>query len=102
MRAATVLAVCLLTTACGSNMEQRSATGGLTGAGIGALAGGPVGAAIGVLAGGVGGAAAPEGADQAARQALGQERKAFAGAGGRPASSSGSSRAATQAGAPLR
>src|SRR5437870_4674676 len=101
MRTATVLAVCLLTTACGSNMEQRSASGGLTGAGIGALAGGPVGAAIGVLAGGAGGAVTPVGADQAAKQALGQERKAFASVTGQPASSGGSSRP-TQAGVPLR
>jgi peptidoglycan hydrolase-like protein with peptidoglycan-binding domain len=99
MRTATVLAVCLLTAGCGTNTEQRSASGGLTGAGIGALAGGPVGAAIGAAAGGAGGAVAPEGADQAARQALGKEHKTFAGAGGRPASASGSSQRASQAGA---
>jgi len=57
-----------------------------------------------VLAGGAGGAVAPEGADQAAKQALGQERKAFASVTGQPASSSGSSRptSAAQAGVALR
>jgi len=60
----------LLLTACGTNVEQRSATGALGGAGIGALAGGPVGAAIGFGAGAVAGAAAPAGADQVAMWGL--------------------------------
>ena len=62
-----VAAVGLLLTGCiGSTVEQRAATGALTGVGIGALAGGPVGAAIGFGAGVVAGAAAPVGADQVA------------------------------------
>src|ERR1700736_2263364 len=97
-----ILAVCLLAAACGSNTEQRSAGGGLSGAGIGALAGGPIGAAIGVVAGAGGGAMLPEGADQSVKRALGLEHKTFAGASGQPASSSGSSRGAARAGASLR
>jgi hypothetical protein len=61
-----LVAVALLATACGTNQEQRSATGALTGAGIGALAGGPIGLVIGGLAGGAAGAATPVGADQVA------------------------------------
>lgn len=61
-----LIAVALLATACGTNQEQRSATGALTGAGIGALAGGPIGLVIGGLAGGAAGAATPIGADQVA------------------------------------
>ena len=52
-----VIALGLLTAACGTNQEQRTATGALTGVGIGALAGGPVGAALGLAAGGGGGIA---------------------------------------------
>lgn len=46
-----VLAVAALLTACGSNVEQSAATGGLGGAAIGAAAGGPIGAVIGLGAG---------------------------------------------------
>ena len=42
--------------ACGSNTEQRSATGAGSGAVAGALVGGPVGAVVGAAAGGAGGA----------------------------------------------
>jgi hypothetical protein len=69
MRFATVggvIALALLTSACGTNQEQRASTGALTGAGIGALAGGPLGLVIGGLAGGAAGAATPVGADQVA------------------------------------
>ncbi|HEY0527022.1 MAG TPA: peptidoglycan-binding domain-containing protein [Stellaceae bacterium] len=69
-RISMVAAAGLLLTACGTNVEQRAATGALSGAGIGALAGGPVGAAIGFGAGAVAGAAAPVGADQVAMWGL--------------------------------
>lgn len=68
-----VVALGLLTAACGTNETQRSATGGLTGLGIGALAGGPIGALIGGAAGAVGGALMPEGADTIAENMLHKE-----------------------------
>ncbi len=71
-----VIALGLLTAACGTNQEQRTATGGLIGVGIGALAGGPVGAAIGLGAGVVGGALMPEDATAIANNALGREHRA--------------------------
>lgn len=74
----TLVALCLLTAGCGSNMEQRTATGALTGAGVGALAGGPIGAAVGAAVGGVGGAATPVGADQAFNKALGISHQSVA------------------------
>ncbi|HLO74826.1 MAG TPA: hypothetical protein VK196_00040, partial [Magnetospirillum sp.] len=46
-----LLAGVLALGACGSNVEQSAATGGLGGAAIGAVAGGPIGAAIGLGAG---------------------------------------------------
>ena len=52
--------------ACGTNQEQRAATGGLTGFAIGALAGGPIGALIGTAVGGGAGALTPIGADEVA------------------------------------
>jgi hypothetical protein len=67
-----VAAAGLLLTACGTNVEQRAATGALSGAGIGGLAGGPLGAVIGFGAGAAAGAAAPVGADQVALWGLGQ------------------------------
>src|SRR5579872_3567659 len=73
-----VIAMSLLTTACGSTTEQRAATAGLTGAGIGAVVGGPIGAAIGAAAGGVGGALAPEGVDVIASDLVHRERTAGA------------------------
>jgi hypothetical protein len=82
MRIGTVcggIALALLASACGTNQEQRSATGALTGAGIGALAGGPFGLVIGGLAGGAAGAATPVGADQVAFWGMDQTREAVAG-----------------------
>jgi peptidoglycan hydrolase-like protein with peptidoglycan-binding domain len=75
-----VVALGLLTAACGSNTQQRAATGGLTGLGVGALVGGPVGAIVGVAAGAVGGWAMPEGADTLALNAIGKEKTAASGA----------------------
>jgi peptidoglycan hydrolase-like protein with peptidoglycan-binding domain len=102
MRTATVIALCLLTTACGSDTETRTASGALFGLGIGALAGGPLGAGIGLGAGLVAGAVTPVGADQAAQQALGWKQKEYAEVTGQPATSGTSTppRAATR-GAPL-
>jgi peptidoglycan hydrolase-like protein with peptidoglycan-binding domain len=71
-----VLALGLLTAACGTSTEQRTATGGLLGAGIGALAGGPIGAAIGAGAGLAAGVAMPEDATTLANNALGREKSA--------------------------
>lgn len=71
-----VIALGLLTAACGTNQEQRTATGALTGAGIGALAGGPIGAAIGLGAGAIGGAMMPEDATAIANNLLGREHRA--------------------------
>jgi hypothetical protein len=68
----------LLATACGTSQEQRAATGGLGGAGIGALAGGPVGAAIGLGVGAVAGAVTPIGADQAAMYGMGWTKETVA------------------------
>ena len=73
-----VIAVALLASACGTNQEQRSATGALTGAGIGALAGGPFGLVIGGLAGGAAGAATPVGADQVAFWGMDKTHEAVA------------------------
>jgi len=61
-----ILATAVVTVACGTNQEQRAATGGLTGVGIGALAGGPIGALIGLGVGAGAGAVTPVGADQVA------------------------------------
>jgi peptidoglycan hydrolase-like protein with peptidoglycan-binding domain len=74
--APTALAVGLLLAGCGSNTEQRSSTGALTGIGVGAVVGGPVGAVVGGVVGGIGGAAAPEGADQLADSAIHKEKTA--------------------------
>jgi peptidoglycan hydrolase-like protein with peptidoglycan-binding domain len=75
-----VVAVSLLTAACGSTETQRAATGGLAGVGIGALAGGPLGAVIGGLAGGAAGAVMPEGADTLALNAIHKEQNVASGA----------------------
>src|SRR5690348_6361050 len=74
-----VIALGLLTAACGSNTQQRAATGGLTGLGVGALVGGPVGAIVGTAVGAAGGWAMPEGADTLALNAIGKEKTAAAG-----------------------
>lgn len=66
-----MLALGALLTGCGSTTEQRAATGGLAGVGIGALAGGPIGALIGAGIGAAAGAAAPAGVEQLARLGLG-------------------------------
>jgi hypothetical protein len=66
LRALAAGAVALFVYGCGSNVEQRSATGGGTGIAAGAALGGPVGAAVGVVVGGAGGAIEPEGVDQLA------------------------------------
>src|SRR5919201_2616331 len=73
-----IVAMALLASACGTNQEQRSATGALTGAGIGALAGGPLGLVIGAAAGGAAGAVQPIGADQIAFWGMDQTRGAVA------------------------
>ena len=70
-----VVALGLLTAACGNNTTQRAATGGLTGAAVGAIVAGPVGALAGAGAGAAGGWAMPEGADTLALNAIGQEHK---------------------------
>jgi hypothetical protein len=71
-----IIALGLLTAACGTNLQERSATGGLTGAGIGALAGGPIGALIGAGAGAAAGAMMPEDATTIAQNALSREHLA--------------------------
>jgi len=97
-----VMALCALTAACGSDESQRAATGGLTGIGVGAVVGGPVGAAVGGIVGAAGGAAMPEGADTIAANGLHQEksasRSALANAGLGP--TAGSSQPAATAQAP--
>lgn len=52
-----VFGLALATAACGANMEEKSATGGLGGAAAGAVVGGPVGAVVGAAAGAGAGAA---------------------------------------------
>lgn len=96
-----VVALALLLAACGSTTQQRAATGGLTGLGIGALAGGPVGALIGGAVGSVAGWITPEGADTLALSVLRPTRTASAGssnagaAGSSVAPSSGSGAGST-------
>jgi hypothetical protein len=82
MQKTLITAVCLLVAACGSNTTERASTGALTGIGTGALIGGPVGAVVGGAVGGAGGAAAPMGADQATRRALGWEKREVSNATG--------------------
>lgn len=50
--------------ACGSNLEQRAATGGMGGAATGAMVGGPVGAVVGGAIGAGAGAMLEEGVDE--------------------------------------
>ncbi len=61
--------VLLLLSACGSNTEQRAATGGLGGAAAGAVVGGPVGAVVGGAAGAGAGTVMDEGVDKKVRDA---------------------------------
>lgn len=56
--------VLLFVSACGETTEQRAATGGLGGAGAGAVLGGPAGAVVGGAAGAAGGAVMDEGVDE--------------------------------------
>lgn len=69
-------------TGCGSNTEERAATGVLGGAAAGAVVGGPVGAVVGGAVGGTGGTLLPKGADDYA----GDAKDAIAGepSGGAP------------------
>ena len=60
---ASVMALLLLA-ACGSNTEQRAATGGLSGAAAGAVVGGPVGAVVGGAVGAGAGSTLDEGVDE--------------------------------------
>lgn len=78
MRTVTVVALALLSTACGTDVQQRAATGAGTGILVGALVGGPVGAAAGAAVGGAVGWAAPEGADQLAQQGIDKGKQAYA------------------------
>jgi peptidoglycan hydrolase-like protein with peptidoglycan-binding domain len=75
-----VVALGALTAACGTDTQQRSASGGLTGLGVGALVGGPVGAIVGGAVGAVGGWAMPEGADALALNAVHKGKTAASGA----------------------
>lgn len=61
--ALSVVALGLLTAACGSTEEQRAATGGATGVLSGALIGGPIGALVGGAVGAGGGAMLSQGVD---------------------------------------
>ena len=63
-------AALLLLAGCGRTVEQRAATGGVSGVAVGALLGGPIGAVVGGAAGGLGGAALNQGVDQTAKQAI--------------------------------
>jgi peptidoglycan hydrolase-like protein with peptidoglycan-binding domain len=93
-----VLALGLLTAACGSNETQRAATGGLTGIGAGALIGGPIGAVVGGAVGAVAGSAMPEGADTLTAKALHKEQGATAEALNDAGLGNGSSRSAQVSG----
>jgi len=75
-----VIALGLLTAACGADTQQRAASGGLAGLGVGALVGGPIGAIVGGAAGAAGGWAMPEGADTLALNAIHKEKTAASGA----------------------
>jgi peptidoglycan hydrolase-like protein with peptidoglycan-binding domain len=75
-----VLALGLLTAACGSNETQRAATGGITGIGAGAVIGGPIGAVVGGVVGAGVGTAMPEGADTLTARAFHKERSMTANA----------------------
>jgi hypothetical protein len=85
---ASVIALGLLTVACGSTDNERAATGALGGAAIGGLAGGPIGFIVGGAVGGAGGYAIGEpvtdilkDTGQSAQRALGREpREPAAGA----------------------
>jgi len=69
-----VVALGALTAACGTDTQQRAASGGLTGLGVGALVGGPIGAIVGGAVGAAGGWAMPEGAETLALNAIHKEK----------------------------
>jgi hypothetical protein len=79
-----VVALGLVTAACGTTQQQRSATGGLTGLGAGAIIGGPVGAVVGTVVGAAGGAILPEDATTIANNMLGRAHRAGNAALNRP------------------
>jgi len=54
----------ILLAACGSNTEERAATGGLGGAAAGAVVGGPVGAVVGGAVGAGAASTLDEGVDE--------------------------------------
>ncbi|KAA0598385.1 putative spore protein YtfJ [Azospirillum lipoferum] len=66
-----ILGLALATAACGANMEEKSATGGLGGAAAGAVVGGPVGAVVGAAAGAGAGAATQKIEDRNAQSGSG-------------------------------
>jgi peptidoglycan hydrolase-like protein with peptidoglycan-binding domain len=80
IRVTGVVALALLTAACGTTTQQRAASGGLTGLGVGALVGGPVGAIVGGAVGAAGGWAMPEGAETLALNAIHKEKNVASGA----------------------
>ena len=80
IRVTAVVALGLLTAACGTDTQQRSASGGLTGLGVGALVGGPVGAVVGGAVGAAGGWVMPEGAETLAINAIHKEKTVASGA----------------------
>ena len=58
------LALLAFLAACGSNQEERAATGGLGGAAAGAVVGGPVGAVVGGAVGAGAASTLDEGVDE--------------------------------------
>ncbi len=88
MERSSIFLLALLLSACGSNITQRAATGGLTGAAIGGIVGGPVGMAVGGAVGAGGGALMPESADQMAMDIF--HGKGVAASSEQPAESAGS------------
>jgi hypothetical protein len=97
VRSGVAVACLLLVAACGTTTQQRVATGGLTGGGIGALAGGPIGALIGGGVGAVAGWVTPKSADDMALALLRSTREPSASAVAAGSGASGT-RAATGAG----
>jgi hypothetical protein len=86
----------LMLAACGTNTEQRSATGAGSGAVAGALVGGPVGAVVGAAVGGAGASQLNEGVDKKAEDAIDRARSDETGAGTSGGSSAGKPMAADQ------
>ena len=88
-------ALALLLAACGTNTEQRSATGAGSGAVAGALVGGPIGAVVGAAVGGAGASQLDEGVDKKAEDAVDRARDETA-AGTSGGSAAGKAMAADQ------